>query len=294
MMWLSIWWQVLRVAGRPGWVIPGLMAGLLGTTSADISPSQIPLQMVVFDAGEGQSILLQRGNRGILIDTGHAGVAENIVNRLKQRSVRKLDFIILSHLHPDHASGFLRVREAFPDSAVGESGFRQHWQKNSDITRWVADALDKDNKRKILSAGKVLNWQNVQIQVLWPENIAGTGLNYHSLVLRIRFGNADLLLMGDADQHVEKQLLEQGLLPSHAAVMIIGHHGASDTTSPAFLNNVGADYYVISVNADNLRGYPDKEVVQRLKSSDGTLLRTDLHGELCFQFVKTRRTTELC
>jgi glyoxylase-like metal-dependent hydrolase (beta-lactamase superfamily II) len=59
-----------------------------------------------------------RGERTFLVDTGPARSAEVLVRRLKALGVDRLDHVLLTHIHLDHAGGLGRVLEAFPGARV--------------------------------------------------------------------------------------------------------------------------------------------------------------------------------
>jgi len=233
-----------------------------------LAPAQ-ELRLIALDVGEGQAILLQHGERGILIDTGHAGQAPRVLQALTDNGVRSLDLLILTHLHPDHASGYFRLREAYPATPVLDA--QQPLPPNiaPDMVRWINESLSTDPLRRRLSAGDTLPWGDVRIEVLWPATFVNTNLNRHSLVLHIHHGKRSVLLMGDADKEVEQQLLRK-----------------KET-----LAAVQPTYSVISVNHDNLRGYPDSDTLRRLVAAGGQILRTDERGDICLRLPTTGLVT---
>jgi competence protein ComEC len=237
-------------------------------------------RLVVFDAGEGQSLMLQHGQAALLIDTGHAGRAPRILARMRAHGVTQLDRLILTHLHPDHASGFFRIREAFPDTPVLYNQQPLPRDVTPDMVRWVDEALASDPRSGRLAAGDQLQWHDTVIDVLWPKTFEDDNLNRHSLVLSIRCGGTEILVMGDADTTVERELLNQGLV-HESDVLIVGHHGAADATSADFLKAVRPHLSILSVNGDNIRGYPDATVMARLQGLNTKVLRTDIDGEIC-------------
>lgn len=245
----------------------------------------------VLDVGEGQAVLAQAGDRGLLIDTGHAGRAAGLVARLRALGVRRLDHLILTHLHPDHASGFFRVLEAYPEAAVHDNGQRLPRLPEEQIVRWVADALRSHPRYAPLRAGDALDWAGGRIRILWPHRADGPDWNANSLVLLLSRGPFRGLVMGDTGQGVEAALLEAGALPRGIDLLVAGHHGAADTARPDFLAHVRPRVAVISVDRDNLRGYPDPDVVARLTAASGRLYRTDRDGEVCVSFSEGR---DLC
>ncbi len=263
-----------------GWLVALLLAGLTSGGAAE------ELRLRLLDVGEGQAVLLSHGERGILVDTGHAGQATRVLRAIAGSGVRHLDMLILSHLHPDHASGYFRLREAWPDTPVLDAWHPLPADVSPDMVRWVNAALANDPLRRRLKAGDNLPWGDARIEVLWPAGFTNHNLNQHSLVLRIRHGERSALLMGDAGKTVERELLK-GEKPLASDVLVVGHHGASDAGDAAFLAAVRPQWSLISVNRDNLRGYPDADTLQRLRAAGGRLLRTDQDGDICLRLPRT-------
>ena len=243
---------------KTGWLL------LVGFFSATCLQAQT--RMSLLDVGEGQSLLLSAEGRGVLIDTGHAGQASRVLDRLSANGVAELEFVILTHLHPDHASGLFRIREAFPDVPVYTSCQPLPADVRPDMTRWVHEYLRHDPAHHCLKAGSRLQFNDTSIHVLWPYGFRSHDLNAHSLVLHLSRPGRSILLMADAGIGVEQQLLAKQVLPRRVDVLVVGHHGADDASSEAFLEYVAPRRAVISINRDNLRGYPSPRVLERLKS----------------------------
>ncbi len=262
------------------WLAALALVGLVTSTGAE------ELRLRVLDVGEGQAVLLQHGDHGILIDTGHAGQAPKVLRAIAESGIRHLDLLILSHLHPDHASGYFRLREAWPDTPVLDAQHPLPPDVSPDMVRWVNEALSTDPLRRRLTAGDTLPWDDARIEVLWPADFTNNNLNQHSLVLHVRHGERSALLMGDAGKEVEGALLQQKKRLT-ADVLVVGHHGASDAGDAAFLTAVQPAYSIISVNRNNLRGYPHADTLRRLRATGGQLLRTDEVGDICLRLPRT-------
>jgi competence protein ComEC len=185
-----------------------------------------------------------------------------------------------THLHPDHASGYFRIREAFPKARIHDNGDPAALESHIDMVRWTASALQAEQHREVLRAAAGFDWLGVTITTLWPHRVAGDDLNRNSLVLRIGYRCVTALLMGDTGQEVERRLLDDGSLIRHIDLLIAGHHGSSQTSREAFLQALTPRHCVISVNRGNIRGYPDPSTLQRLNNACGRLYRTDLDGDV--------------
>jgi competence protein ComEC len=128
---------------------------------------------------------------------------------------------------------------------------------------------------KVLAAGHRWREGEAELEVLWPKAGELTDdWNTNSIVLLLRVRSFSLLLMADANHRTERAL---GTL-SPVTVLRVGHHGAADATSPQFLEAISPKVAIISVNKDNVRGYPDPKVVERLRAGGRTVFRTDEDG----------------
>jgi len=238
------------------------------------------LNLHVLDVGEGQSVLLHANNRAILIDTGHAGMVESVLERIDTLGIKQLDYLFLTHLHADHASGFSRIREQFPQVMALDGCHPVKAGSGGDMERSIDAALMQNPDRRCVTRGDRIEWQGSEIEILWPPSgtAVDKGLNHTSLVLRVRHGNRLLLIMGDADKQLELLIMQQELLQP-VDILVAGHHGAADASSPAFLQAVRPKTAVVSVDRDNLRGYPDRNTLDRLDQFSGQLHLTSESGE---------------
>ncbi|MCF0248258.1 MAG: MBL fold metallo-hydrolase, partial [Synergistes sp.] len=56
--------------------------------------------------------------RTILVETGPASAVPELLRRLEELKVNEIDYLILTHIHLDHAGGAGQFIEAFPDTKV--------------------------------------------------------------------------------------------------------------------------------------------------------------------------------
>jgi competence protein ComEC len=250
------------------------------------------LDMIALNVGEGQAVLFSRDGHGLLIDTGPVHRGSRLLAKLKAYNVEQLDRIILTHHHPDHAGGLFRLVEAFPRVEVIENGHRLPGLKASNTIRWTWEFLDQWENRQVIQAGDTLQWRGVRIETLWPQKIDGNSHNRNSLVLHLRYGGQDVLIMGDVGAGVEKELLSQGMLPNQVQVLLAGHHGSKDTSCEPFLQKVNPVHAIICIDENNLRGYPAEKTVKRLQKHSDTLWRTWVDGDVELTLYKDVQDTQ--
>ncbi len=254
------------------------------------------LKVVVLDVGMGQSVLLVKDGHGFLIDTGLVEYAPYVLSRMNFYGVHTLDYLVLSHFHPDHAGGYFQLREAWPDTPVFDNCHvpEKFHPDEEDFFVNIHTALSQDSLRSCLAAGDILVWQGHKVQVLWPVVTEGTNMNHKSLVLLLKTEKkGSLLVMGDVDKTVENRIkttLQSLLFPSGVTLYVAAHHAAVDSCDPGFLSVLQPQVSIVSVGQNNLLGYPSDKSVSVLEKYSSTVLRTDRDGEICFTLDSTTAT----
>jgi competence protein ComEC len=115
-------------------------------------------------------------------------------------------------------------------------------------------------------------------------------LNNWSGVLLLKHGKKSFLFTGDAEEEAESDMLAKGLVPK-VDVLKVGHHGAKEATTKAFLNKAKPTYAVISVGK-NSYGHPTSPVLSRLKAAKAKVYRTDKSGNIIFTSTGSKITVK--
>jgi len=252
------------------------------------------LELTVLDVGQGDSLfVVSPGGKTLLIDGGgafggfpgreeHSGVdpgEEAVSPYLWSRGFRKLDVVALTHAHQDHVGGLLAILENFQVGSV--------WIGREVSSRALLRLEELAREQKIPIEyelrGKTIHWDGVNGDFLWPEiapeEVAPLAKNNDSLVLRLQFGNRSILLPGDAEKQVEREILSENSAEAmHSDVLKIGHHGSKNSTTTEFLAAVQPRFGIISVGEDNSYGHPSPELLERLENAGMRVLRTDRDG----------------
>jgi competence protein ComEC len=182
----------------------------------------------------------------------------------------------------------MKVERLILPSLSDESGFEDLLQaadaKNVPVSRcWEGEIIRLDDR--------------TCLQVLNPElncSVNDDSLNNTSLVLRLCYGQTEVLFTGDAEKEVEDELVSNASLLS-SDVIKISHHGSSSSTIKAFLEKVNPQAAIISVGKNNF-GHPSPIVVDLLKQSNVNCFRTDECGAVVLKSdgrtIKIKRTVK--
>lgn len=137
--------------------------------------------------------------------------------------------------------------------------------------------------------------RDAAITFLYADGTPHESANENSLVMRLDLGTHHVLFMGDAEAggrkspqetplktSIEGKLLECCVPDLAADLLIAGHHGSKTSSRDAFLDKVGAKFFVVSAGPTKYGKVtlPDEEIVTDLERR-GTVYRTDLEDDAC-------------
>jgi competence protein ComEC len=232
------------------------------------------------DIGQGDATLIQTpSGKTILVDAGPIEATPALLQYLEETGIREIDIVIATHPHADHIGGFPVILEKYP---VGHC-YMPRVSATSVTYRDLLLAIQREGLTiHTAKKGILLDIEEgFTLRFLSPAKDSYTEINNFSVVLLLEYGEISFLLMGDAEEPVEKELLEYRLV-TQTDVLKAGHHGSQSSSSEAFIEVVKPQYAVIFCGAGNPYGRPHEDTLSTL-SKYATVFRTDTNGTIVFQ-----------
>ncbi len=243
-------------------LLPWALLALIALSRAAVAHSRGALTVTFFAVGQGDSAVVQfPGGGAMLIDAGgdlrwpgkFDPGARDVVPALAELGIRRLDVVVLTHPHPDHAGGLSTVLDRM---SIGELWMTAERDPIATAirSRAAARGVPVREPREMLLGGV-----RVEVPSRFEE---GRSLNDNSIVVRLVHGEVAVLFAGDVEALTESELA-QGPSEIRAQVLKAPHHGSRTSSTDAFLRRVTPACTVFSVGAGNRFGFPNPDVVAR-------------------------------
>ena len=252
---------------------------LLSTVGCAEQPAQPAadtpaLSLYAINVRKADALLLRCGSSAYLIDTGTKNSVDQILKVLADEGITRLDGIILTHTHADHAGGLKGLLES--DLEIDKL-YASRWYTKEEGKHPIDKALKKNPAREDmevvwLSSGDTLPLDGGTLQVLGPTEESEVE-NCNSVVLLASGGGGTMLLTGDMEFPEENMLLAAGLIPE-VDVLKIGNHGEEDATGADLVRACKPKVAVISTNTEDEPDTPHKRVLRLLAQWSVTVYQT--------------------
>lgn len=249
-----------------------------------------PLSVTFLDVEEADAVCIQTPDgRTILIDGGSPPYvvdgtqvqSREALPLLKKHGISRLDAVVLSHSHGDHAGGLVQVLAGIPVGMVYDSGYGENGEGELDYSRCRELIREKGIPYHKIRDGERLDWgKGLTVEAFLPSPGTFRGPNDNSLIIRMTYGKTSFLFAGDAQADEEGWAARRYGGRIAADVLKVGHHGSGTSSSRKFLNAVRPRIAVISCGMDNPFGHPHAQTLRALKKAGIRIYRTDYDGDI--------------
>jgi len=211
----------------------------------------VPYTSVSFiDVGQGDSILIRDSfNRNVtLIDTGSKYSYYKLEKYLKGKSIRNIDYLVVTHEDEDHSGNINNLKNDFS------------------IKETVVDGKD------ICSGDIILKYLNLGEY----DNDNDNSFVYFTDINGISF-----LFTGDISRNAELSYIEK--YGYSADILKVSHHGSDTASSNLFISTVLPEISVISTNGKY--NHPSQKTLNTLENYISKTLITKEEGNIEFIFL---------
>lgn len=248
------------------------------------------LTVTFLDIGQGDATYLDFGNgEDMLIDCAIDGRILEALGRVMSWTDRVIDYLVVTHPDLDHYGGCEDVLHKFEVKNVIYNGLKKEdsklWQSFS------AAAHAKGVNYREITSPETVAIASTTLEFLYPDHPIGedqkipglkkdTGSNDTSIVMKVVHDTTSVLLMGDAEDSLEKYLAEAYGDELDVDILKLGHHGSDSSSGQEFLDLTSPVHAVVSAGKENKYGHPSLRVLKRAERIHSTVWRTDKHGDV--------------
>ena len=232
------------------------------------------VRLTMLDVGQGDALLAQLpSGHDLLVDAGGGPGSFDVGARVVTPAVwalgsRRLDWLAITHADLDHIGGAAAVLDDLDP--------REIWEgvpviRDGGLRSLLQAARERGMVRREIRRGDVLEAGGVTIAVCHPpapEWERQRVRNDDSVVLRIRYGDVEVLLTGDAGPEFERTWTAES---TDAPIRILkaAHHGSRTSSSAAFVEAYRPQAVLISAGRGS--PCPCMATPRRWPTSDGPL-----------------------
>lgn len=234
------------------------------------------LILTMIDVGQADCFLLMQNGETALVDCGTRSTGKDAVEYLKSIGITKLDYVFGTHPHDDHMGGMYDIITNLEVDKIIIPKVEEELTSN-----WYMKLMEELSSGEYTivnpKVGDIYSLGDATIKVIGQMFETNGNTNNYSTVMKVSFGEMDIIMTGDAETEVEDKILasKENI---DAEILKMGHHGSDTSTSTEFLDAISPDYALISSKVGNKYEHPIKSTMEKLEEREIEVYRTDENG----------------
>lgn len=252
------------------------------------------LKVYFIDVEGGQATLfVAPAGQSLLVDTGWPGNdyrdADRIAGVAKRAGLAKIDYVLLTHYHEDHAGGVPQLVSRIPVGTFIDHGPNReldHAITEEDYSEYQKVLATGKSQRMLAHVGDLLPIRGMKAMVISSDgNLITSPLpdagqlnqycgasekrpddqteNSRSLGIEITFGKLKILDLGDLTWDKEMELMCPANKLGHVDVYIVSHHGWYQSSSPALVDAIRARVAIMDNGAKKGGSIPTLQTIAK-------------------------------
>ena len=278
-------------------LICGILLGIIATLGLWYTLSNKPLENPSFsirfiDVGQGDAALVECDGHYMLIDGGDVSAGFEVYHALEGQGVRKLDVLVMSHLHQDHIGGL--VQALTYTSSVGLTLSNADYVDRQIFRNLKRELQANGTRITIPEVGDTYELGSAIVEVI---DVSAEEEN-DSLVLLITYGETKFLFTGDIEETAQTRICDRYENDDDKVwdidLIKMPHHGSYTGTLYRFLRLYMPEYAIISAGEGNDYGHPHKKTLNLLENEAWSfkVYRTDVNGDIVVRSDGKRLSVE--
>ncbi len=259
----------------------GTAAIIILTAILLISTINIPnnkLEVISFDVQNADAFLIKSPqNKYFIIDTGkspyNSGTSQAkviIIKYLKDRGVKDIEALIITHFDNDHSGGAVDLMKDLNVKNVYINSFNNKSQTSVNIYKTLRE---KKIPTHLAKNNKVIYTEDNLSLTTFKADMKDD--NENSIITLVKYKDFEMLFTGDAGSQAFHSVKQS--IPKEIEVLKVGHHGARGVVDGEMLKHLNPKVSIISTGFNNF-GHPNKGTLDILRGT--SIYRTDKNNSI--------------
>ena len=259
----------------------------------DVVEEDPTLDITFLDIGQGDATFIEfPDGQQMLVDCAIDARIIEALGRVMPFYDRDIEYLVVTHPDLDHYGGCIDVLKRFDVEHIVYNGMEKSyddlWQE---FNAAIEAHIQKGKPYTLTEEQFVWNISTTTINFLYPDhsilddqNVPNvekqTGANDTSIIIKLTYGDQDVLLTGDAEEDLEEYLISTYGDQLDVEILKAGHHGSKTSSIQEFVSSTSPVDAIFSAGKNNKFGHPSPRVLKRFERSSTTIWRTDVHGDI--------------
>lgn len=237
------------------------------------------LEIITFDVGNADAFLIKTPqNKYFIIDTAKLSYKSSsstakmvILKYLKDRGIKNIEGMILTHFDLDHAGGAVDLMNNLNIKSV----YVNSLTRNNYTVKNIFKTIEKHNLKPYLAENNSAIYEENELQIKTFISEIPQNDNENSIITLLSYKDFDMLFMGDAGLIAFDKIKSN--LSHNIEILKVGHHGGKGVVNREMTKSLGNEVSIISTGP-NTFGHPHKSTLDILRKTQ--IYRTDKHNSI--------------